>query len=189
MLEVRIRKKKNPKAKHEEEKEKDLKWDILPWMLGTFSNRCLASTRQQKYWCSITIVCTHTHTAGKSNSNNNICKEFVSVSYCQTSTEVKGINKSCRARAERAADKVRLLTALKSSRSLSSLSVPKAAIRCWWCILAKSPTNMQTAETDGGTETGGDREMERQRGEEEQEEQRRRRGFLCAPGRFSSNAE
>lgn len=38
------------------------------------------------------------------------------------------------------------LTALKSSKSLSSLSVPKAAIRCWWCIfLAKShkPRNME----------------------------------------------
>ena len=32
----------------------------------------------------------------------------------------------------------RLLTALKSSRSLSSLSLPSAAIRCCWCILAGS---------------------------------------------------
>lgn len=42
--------------------------------------------------------------------------------------------------------KCAFLTALKSSKSLSSLSVPKAAIRCWWCIFAKShgPKNMET---------------------------------------------
>lgn len=43
------------------------------------------------------------------------------------------------------------LTALKSSRSLSSLSVPKAAIRCWCCMVpsARGPTDMKGRGMEG----------------------------------------
>ena len=82
--------------------------------------------------------------------------------------------------------KVNFLTALKSSKSLSSLSVPRAAIRCWWCILAKSrgPTNMETnGETDRQGRIGGQNDRWRYRGRERREESREVEdlGFFCAP--------
>lgn len=76
--------------------------------------------------------------------------------------------------------KCAFLTALKSSKSLSSLSVPKAAIRCWWCIFAKShgPKNM---ETNGEIDRRGQIDRWRDGGSQMRDERGKTSAFSARP--------